>query len=98
MVLLFMVLGIIPLVGFIAAIVQLVWLCTDSDPGTNEYGPSPKYPDLAGAVAGSAGFTSMGFNAQMPAFTSTDNFGYCKNCGTKFQDTSPFCNHCGDHH
>jgi len=52
MVLLFMVLGIIPLVGFIAAIVQLVWLCTDSDPGTNEYGPSPKYPDLAGAVAG----------------------------------------------
>ena len=31
----------IPLVGWIFA---LIWLCTDGEPGTNAYGPSPKYP------------------------------------------------------
>ena len=32
-------LGLIPLVG---AIILLVFFCTDSQPGTNEYGPNPK--------------------------------------------------------
>lgn len=32
--------GLIPLVG---AIVLLVFFCQDSRPGTNQYGPSPKY-------------------------------------------------------
>lgn len=31
--------GIIPLIG---AIVLIVWFCTDSEPATNQYGPSPK--------------------------------------------------------
>lgn len=31
--------GIVPLVGFI---VMLVFLCSDSQPGENKYGPSPK--------------------------------------------------------
>ncbi|MNZ89121.1 Inner membrane protein YhaI [compost metagenome] len=32
--------GFIPLIGFI---VLLVFMCTDSDPDTNQYGPNPKY-------------------------------------------------------
>jgi len=32
--------GLIPLVG---AIVLLVFACQDSQPGTNQWGPSPKY-------------------------------------------------------
>lgn len=32
----------IPLVG---SILLLVWVCSDSQYGTNKYGPSPKYPD-----------------------------------------------------
>lgn len=32
-------LGLVPLVG---GIVLLVWACTDSNPGENQYGPNPK--------------------------------------------------------
>jgi len=32
----------IPLIG---AILLIVWMCTDSDAGANEYGPNPKNPD-----------------------------------------------------
>ena len=35
----FMLIGLIPLVG---AIILLVFFCTDSQPGSNEYGPNPK--------------------------------------------------------
>ena len=33
--------GLIPLVGFI---ILIVWFCTDSAPGDNNYGPYPKAP------------------------------------------------------
>jgi hypothetical protein len=85
------------LIPIIGGVIFIVFMALDSDPGTNEYGPSPKYPDWAGAVAGNAGFPPFGLNAQTPDFTSADNFGFCKNCGTKFQDASPFCNNCGVH-
>ena len=35
--------ALIPIVG---AIILLVWLCRDSDPNTNMYGPSPKAPPV----------------------------------------------------
>ena len=35
--------ALIPLVG---AIILLVWLCKDSQPGDNQYGPSPKAPPV----------------------------------------------------
>jgi uncharacterized membrane protein YhaH (DUF805 family) len=35
----------VPLVG---AIVLIVFFCTDSQQGTNQYGPSPKYPAASG--------------------------------------------------
>ena len=38
-------LGIIPVVGFITAIIQIVFLCQDSQPGANQYGPNPKFPE-----------------------------------------------------
>lgn len=33
-------LALIPIVG---EIIHLIWLCTDSNPGDNEYGPNPKH-------------------------------------------------------
>jgi uncharacterized membrane protein YhaH (DUF805 family) len=38
-------LGIIPIVGFICSIIQIVFLCQDSQPGVNQYGPNPKFPE-----------------------------------------------------
>ena len=35
-------LGLIPFIGWILV---LVFLCKDSEPGENQYGPSPKYPN-----------------------------------------------------
>jgi uncharacterized membrane protein YhaH (DUF805 family) len=37
--------GLVPLVGII---VLIVFFCTDSQPGTNKYGPSPKEPVASG--------------------------------------------------
>lgn len=36
-------LALIPIIGWI---VLLIFHCTDSDPGKNQYGPNPKVPDL----------------------------------------------------
>jgi uncharacterized membrane protein YhaH (DUF805 family) len=38
-------LGYIPCVNFIGSFVLLWFFCEDSQPGTNQYGPSPKYPN-----------------------------------------------------
>jgi uncharacterized membrane protein YhaH (DUF805 family) len=40
--------GFVPLVGFI---VLLVFMCLDSTPGSNEYGPNPKGAGAAAAAA-----------------------------------------------
>jgi uncharacterized membrane protein YhaH (DUF805 family) len=93
--LVFMVVGMIPVIGFIAAIIQIVFMCQDSDVGTNLYGPSPKYPDMAGLAAGTAGFGSMGFGAPPQPFMGGSNFGFCHKCGVKLKDASPYCVHCG---
>ena len=69
MLLLFAVLGFIPLVGLVSSIIQLVFLCQDSDPGTNQYGPNPKFPDQPGAFAGNMGYLSMEFSAQPQPIT-----------------------------
>lgn len=93
--LLLMVLGIIPIIGFIASVAQIVLMCLDSDPGMNQYGPNPKFPEMAGMASGSAGFTSMGVGVPPVAFTGENNFGFCKNCGRPFKDATPFCSGCG---
>jgi uncharacterized membrane protein YhaH (DUF805 family) len=95
--LLFMVLGLIPIIGFIANIAQIVLMCLDSDPGVNQYGPSPKYPEGAGMAASYGGFTSMELGGPTQPFTGTSNFGVCRYCGAEFKDASPFCSRCSMH-
>jgi uncharacterized membrane protein YhaH (DUF805 family) len=95
---LLIVLGIIPFVGLICSIIQIVILCLDSEPGVNEYGPNPKFPEQAvGMFAGNTGFTSMGLSAQPQALTGENSFGFCRNCGAVLKDASPFCARCGTH-
>jgi uncharacterized membrane protein YhaH (DUF805 family) len=93
--LLFFVLGLIPFVGFIASIVQIVIMCQDSTPGTNEYGPNPKFPDQDGTFPVSSGLTSLGLGAQPQPFTVQGNFGFCKACGAKLTGPSTVCLVCG---
>ncbi|MEM7459505.1 MAG: DUF805 domain-containing protein [Pseudomonadota bacterium] len=40
--LVFMVLGLIPLIGFLAVIAQYIWLAMPGTTGPNKYGPDPK--------------------------------------------------------
>lgn len=46
MVLVFAVGGMIPFVGFLASIGQLVWFCMRGTEGENNYGPDPYGPDV----------------------------------------------------
>ncbi len=98
---LFVVLGFIPFVNLISAIVRLVFMCQDSDPGMNQYGPSPKYPDGApGGVLGNAGFNALTLNYQPPASATTATQlqpANCKACGAVLNEASHFCSSCGAH-
>lgn len=52
LVLLFWALGLVPFVNLVSSIIQIVFLCTDSTPRTNQYGPCPKsLPDVATSFA-----------------------------------------------
>lgn len=93
----FMLAGMIPFVGLIGAIVQIVFLCQDSNVGANQYGPSPKYPDLPGVAAGNMGFSPMGFGAQPQPFTGGNPLVFCRNCGKQVESGSQFCSGCGAH-
>jgi uncharacterized membrane protein YhaH (DUF805 family) len=98
MLLLLCVLGIIPIVGFICAIIQLVLLCQDSQPGVNQYGPNPKFPELGAMMyAGNAGFVPANIAAPPQPFAVEVNPGFCKSCGAKLADGAPFCTQCGTH-
>jgi len=61
LVLVFFLVGPDPFIGIIGAIIQIVFMCQGSDPGTNQYGPNPSFRAGFGCLYGSAGFfTSMG--------------------------------------
>jgi uncharacterized membrane protein YhaH (DUF805 family) len=91
--LLLIVLGLIPIVGFLASVAQIVLMCLDSDPGDNQYGPNPKASELAG----NTGFTTMGLGGQPQPFTGASNFRVCSACGAKLMDASSVCSQCGAH-
>jgi uncharacterized membrane protein YhaH (DUF805 family) len=97
--LLFVVLGIIPFVGVITSIVQIVLLCQDSDPGMNQYGPSPKYPDATlSGIPGNMAFNTLTLNYQppnSPAAVALPQFNHCKACGAMLNEASHFCASCG---
>ncbi len=97
--LLFIGLGIIPLVGFISAIVQIVFMCQDSIPGPNQYGPSPKYPDqFPAAFDGNTPYANMGLYGQpssAPNAADAPAISFCKTCRTMLNPGSHYCSSCG---
>ena len=94
--LLLTVLGMIPVIGFIARVAQIVLMCIDSDPGMNQYGPNPKFPaQAAGVYAGYAGFAPAAAAAQPQPFAGVNEFRVCGKCGAKLHDASSFCGACG---
>jgi len=98
LILLFIVLGLIPFVGLITAIVQIVILCTDSDPGPNQYGPNPKFPEQAAAmIAGIPGYSTMGIPTQPQSLVGGTAYGLCKSCGAQMDVGASFCTRCGAH-
>ena len=95
MLVLLIVLGIIPFVGFIASVIQIVFLCQDSQPGPNQYGPNPKFPEQVGLFPGNAGLTPFAIGVQPQQVTTASSLVFCKSCGTKLMDGSSFCTTCG---
>lgn len=94
--LLFAVIGIIPFIGFIGGVIQIVIMCLDSDPGVNQYGPNPKFPEqTAGIYAGNAGMNSMGFGSMPLTPVGETHIRLCKNCGAQTNAASQFCSNCG---
>jgi uncharacterized membrane protein YhaH (DUF805 family) len=93
--LLFIVLGFIPFVGFISSIVQIVFMCQDSDPGPNQYGPNPKNPGFLDASAQFVNVSPLGIGTPAQPPGSEMSLGFCKNCGATLPAGSPFCQMCG---
>ncbi len=93
-------LGIIPIVGLVCSIIQLVYLCQDSQPGANQYGPNPKFPEqgammYAGIPPGAipAGYVVP----PQPPPIAGPGLRYCGKCGASLNDAAAFCAVCGAH-
>jgi uncharacterized membrane protein YhaH (DUF805 family) len=96
MLVLLIVLGIIPFVGIVCSVIQIVFLCQDSQPEVNQYGPNPKFPEQAvGLFPGNAGLIPVAIGGQPQQAASASSLVFCKSCGTKLTDGSPFCTNCG---
>ncbi len=94
--LLLIVLGLIPFVGLIATVIQIVLLCQDSQPGVNQYGPNPKFAEqAAGMYAGNAAFAPAGYPAQPQPLAGQYGVGVCNRCGATMNPGSSFCTSCG---
>jgi uncharacterized membrane protein YhaH (DUF805 family) len=98
MLLLLILLGIIPFVGLVTGVIQLVFLCQDSNPGVNQYGPNPKFPEPAGAMfAGNPYLIPTGYPAQPQPLVGQYGVGLCNRCGATINPGSSFCGSCGAH-
>ena len=87
--------GLIPYVG---GVVQIVLMCLDSQPGVNQYGPNPKFPEQAAAMyAGNAAFAPAGYPAQPQPLVGQYGVGLCNRCGATINSGSSFCGSCGAH-
>ena len=93
--LLLIILGVIPVVGFVAAVIQIVLLCLDGNPGVNQYGPNPKFPEQAAGIFYASNLATIGIPAQPqpPAVATSDRV--CTRCGAKLVGESSFCTSCG---
>ena len=94
--LLFTVLGMIPGVNLISSIVNLVFLCEDSAPGANQYGPNPKLSDPAyAAFAQASPYSSLTPNPQQKPSAGESPLRICKSCGAAQTEASNYCRSCG---
>lgn len=91
----------IPLVG---PIILLVWYATDSQPGTNQYGISEKYPNANANYAQVNTYDNVQPNGQpiqqndqatQTNQTYSDQPNFCKHCGNKVDFNQTFCPKCG---
>ncbi len=87
----------IPLIG---SIWYLFLMCTDSQPGSNQYGPNPKQDEYTTAVSNyvSPPYPPQPGQSPVPvvgASTPTMDFKFCPQCGAKNRISSTFCNQCG---
>ena len=57
-----------------AGVTLLVFLCLDSNPGPNRFGPSPKHPAMP--PSGPAGYPFAGYNPQPPVSGYGPPYGY----------------------
>lgn len=85
----------IPAVG---AILFLVWMCQDGEPGDNAYGPSPK--KLFDAVsrpveAPAAAPVPAPMRRAEPAPAPVPKTRNCPSCGAVVSETAGFCTYCG---
>lgn len=93
------------LIPFVGSIIVLVFLCTDSDIGENEYGPNPKgiisvNNDLSYQQEPTYSTTVTAPPVQRiveePVMPQADNPAvFCHKCGTKLVEGSDFCHKCG---
>ncbi len=93
-------LGVIPVVGFITAIIQIVFLCQDSQPGANQYGSNPKFPEQGTMMYSRIppGAIPAGFVMQpQPPPVAGPGLHYCGKCGAALKDAAAFCTVCGAH-
>ena len=93
-------LGVIPVVGFITAIIQIVFLCQDSQPGANQYGSNPKFPEQGTMMYSGIppGAIPAGFVMQpQPPPVAGPGLHYCGKCGAALKDAAAFCTVCGAH-
>ena len=94
--LLFTVLGSIPGVNIISSIVNLVFLCEDSAPGANQYGPNPKLSDPAfAAFAPTSAYPLPNADPRQQPSPGEQPWRICKSCGAEQTEASNFCRSCG---
>ncbi len=93
--------GLIPLGG----LVLLIFMCLDSNPGPNQYGPNPKQEGYGsqGAMAAAAPYGAPGVPAMAqaaaagtlaPPITQGPQ-GFCTKCGAVLIAGNRFCTSCG---
>ncbi|HVN92608.1 MAG TPA: DUF805 domain-containing protein [Terracidiphilus sp.] len=100
--LLLILLSMIPFVGLIASIIEIVLLCQPGTPGINQYGADPKFPEQ-GAVAYAGippGAIPAGIVIPPPAPAqpiAAQRLSFCGKCGAALKDGAGFCSSCGAH-
>lgn len=84
--------ALIPIVG---AIIVIVWLATDSQPGANMYGPNPKGVNYADSTYQSNTYYQNNAQSQQNDYNQQTTTNFCPQCGMKVSNNDTFCPKCG---